>query len=297
MRHSQTYDLPFYIEKFLRFLKRDFYSEETVIGYTKDLDSFNQYIYHEYNGKILVRDISRHDLLDYLTYLHEVKRYKQSSSQRHLSTLKSFYKFLVYEMNFDDNVASKIKHKKMYTPLPELLTKEEVEHFLQTAKAYSFYFYVLYSMIYYTGSRITPIIEFQKKNVDFVNRKLYFPKVKGGRDLYLPIHELLFPLLEQFLAKHPAPTSPYVFHSPTNPERHIVADTVRIHMRKIKKAAGYKEKRITPHILRHCMATHLTIAGVSQRYLTELLGHVDLRSAYRYQQLNVEDLRDSINRI
>lgn len=295
-QHNGYYDLPFYIHEFLLYIKRNHYSPDTHKAYTRDLKVFEQFIHFRFKGTILTKDIIRHDLVSYMTFLLEQKGYKLSSIQRHLSTLKSFYKFLVYEMDFEDNVASKIRHKKVYTPLPEILNPEEVEVLLEAAKPSVFY-YTLFAVIYYTGSRITPVIQLLKKNITLDEKKLYFPRVKGGRDLYLPISDKLLPILQAYLSNHPYPDSQYVFSSPLDVEKHIDADTVRVKLRKVKNQGELKEKRVTPHILRHSMATKLTLDNVPQRTITEILGHVDMRSAYRYQQLNVENIREHLNKL
>ena len=56
-------------------------------------------------------------------------------------------------------------------------------------------------------------------------------------------------------------------------------------------------KKITPHVFRHSMATHLTVEGVQQVHLATLLGHKELRSTLRYQHLNVEQLRASLMKL
>jgi site-specific recombinase XerD len=242
----------------------------------------------------MLEQLTRNDILDYLAYLQNDKGYKPNSVYRHLSSLKSFYRFLVDELNIKENVAAKVKHQKVYTPLPPILDVQEIERLLKAAKKYSLYFYTLVSILYYTGSRITPVISLEKKNVNLKDSKIYFPKIKGGEDLYLPIHEKLMPILDFFLENHPAPAYPYVFHSPRNPGVHIDAQTVRMHINRIKKLAGI-EKRVTPHIIRHCTATHLTLAKVDQKFISSILGQKDPRSTARYQQLNVDNLRDSLN--
>lgn len=294
MYYNSNFDLPVYVNKFIKYLHRCNYSEETIYGYTADLKIFSEFIYNEYQGQVLVEQLTRNDILDYMVYLQNIKKYKPNSVYRHLSSLKSFYRFMFDELNIKDNVAARVKHQKVYIPLPPILDIEEMEKLLKTAGEYSLYFFVLLSTLYYTGSRITPVVTLLKKNVDFKDEKIYFPKIKGGEDLYLPMHEKLVPILREFIDNHPAPAYPYVFHSPRNPGESIDPQTVRMHLKKITKLAGI-EKRVTPHIIRHCTATHLTLARVEQKFIMSILGQRDLRSPARYQQLVVDNLRDSVN--
>ncbi|MYL53750.1 tyrosine-type recombinase/integrase [Pontibacillus yanchengensis] len=292
---QETFDLNLYAQKFLRHLKRQHYSEETITGYQKDLRKFSEFLYHEYKGNILTEEIQKEDILDYLGYLESLD-FKPNSVSRHLSTLKSFYKFLVYEMDFKVDVAARIKQPQIYTPLPAVLDVEEVHNLLQTAKVYSKYYYTLYSLLYYTGSRISPIRTLPKKHVDLKSKQLYLEKIKGGRDLYLPLNEVMYDILVDFLLDCRGDGSDYVFSSPRLKNQPISAYLIRTQLKKVAKYAGIT-KRVTPHILRHCTATHLTLQNVDQKFIASILGHTDLRSTARYQQLNVDNLRPTINKL
>ncbi|WLR50665.1 tyrosine-type recombinase/integrase [Bacillus tianshenii] len=295
MFHHNQFDLHIYSQKFLRHLKRQKYSDETISGYAKDLKKFNEFIFTSYEGRVFTEELQKEDILDYLTYLDE-QGLKSSSIARNLSTLKSFYKFLVYEMDFKIDVAARIKHPKVHSQLPNVLDFEEVQRLLQAAKEYSEFYHVFFSLIYYTGSRITPIRVLPKEDIDLKNKKLYLSKTKNGHDLYLPLNEKLCELLEFFLAKNEHDQSTFVFRSPRSIHQPVSASDARKNLKKIVQLAGI-EKRVTPHTLRHCTATHLTLRGVDQKYIASILGHRDLRSTARYQQLKVEDLRECVDKL
>lgn len=292
---QQNFDLPLYITKFIRHLTRQNYSQETITGYGKDLKKFSEFLFKHYSGSLLTEEIEKEDIKDFISML-DASGLKPNSVARHLSSIKSFYNFLVYEMNFPVNVGAQVKQSKLFTPLPTILTPVEIQQFLEAAKQYSMYYHVLFSLLYYTGSRLTPVITLRKKDVDMTINKVYFPKTKNGRDLHLPLHDKLSKLLDDYLYLQKSIGSEYVFPSPRSKFKPISAADVRKKMYLIKKIAGIS-KRMTPHLLRHCMATHLTILGVDQKYVASILGHVDLRATARYQQLNVDNLRPSINKI
>jgi site-specific recombinase XerD len=292
---QQQFDLPMYAQKFLRHLRRQNYSIETLKGYENDLKRFAAFLEKEYGKNLLTEEIQKEDLLDYLGVL-EREGLKPNSVSRNLSTLKSFYKFLVYEMDFKIDVAARIKQPKIYTPIPEILDFNEVQLFLKTAEGLSDFYHVFFSMLYYTGSRLTPIRTLLKKHIDSKNGKVYFSRIKRGRDLYLPLNNRLKNLLDDFLFDTRFSESPYLFPSPKVKGQPISPADVRTKMKQIAKAAGI-DKRITPHILRHCTATHLTLLDVDQKYISRILGHTDLRSTARYQQLNVENIRPAVNKL
>ena len=271
------------------------YSIETIDGYSKDLKRFKAFIKEEYHGNILTKHIQRNDILDYLKLLED-EGLKPNSIARNLSTLKSFYKFLVNEMDFQHDVATRIKHAKFHTPLPIILDEKEMELLLNTAKTYSSFYHALYSLLYYTGSRLTPVRTILREHIDLRNRKIYFEKVKSGRDLYLPLGQDIFNILNKFMLETKHQQHKYLFNSPKFSNSAISAADTRVTLKKVCALAGIT-KNVTPHTIRHCTATHLTLKGVGQKYISEILGHTDLRSTARYQQLNVEDLRPSINEL
>jgi site-specific recombinase XerD len=205
------FNLPHLQQKFIRHLKRHGYSPETLIGYEKDLLKFGKFISNLYQGAILIEEIGKDDLQDYIEYLRE-ENYSPNTIARNISTLKSFFNYLVSELNFKVNPAGKIKTPQPYTPLPEILTLEEIESFLKMSKKYSSVLFVFLSCIYYTGSRLTPIRLLLKQNVYLDEKRIYFPRIKGGRDLHLPIHPKLQIILEEYLYQLRS-ESEYVFPS------------------------------------------------------------------------------------
>ncbi|WP_171005660.1 tyrosine-type recombinase/integrase [Bacillus sp. E(2018)] len=289
----ERFDLHYYTRKFIRHLERNFKSEETIKGYSADLKKFNAFIYDAYDGDVSLEQLTIEDLYDYFDFVKE-KGFKMNTIARHLSTLKSFYRFLFDEMKFRDNIAARIKHPVVFTPVPELLTSLELLQLLNEAKKQGLYYFTVFAVLIYTGSRVTAVSRLSKKDVDLEKKQMYFAKIKGGRDLKIPIHEDLVPILEVYLQSHPAPESEYLFHSPKSMDMAIGVQNIRLRLKKAAKKADIK-KRVTPHVLRHGFATQLTIANVPQVHVAELLGHTDLRSTKRYQHLHVEDLREPIN--
>ncbi|MFB6468991.1 tyrosine-type recombinase/integrase [Cytobacillus sp. Hz8] len=107
----------------------------------------------------------------------------------------------------------------------------------------------------------------------------------------MPLHPRLTVIMERYLEQYKGNGSPYVFQSPKVKNTPISACEIRINLRKAAEAAGIT-KRVTPHILRHSVTTHLTVLGVEQVFIAAVLGHIDLRSTSRYQHLCVDNLRE-----
>lgn len=295
MFQTNNFDVHIYSKKFLKHITRQNYSEETIVGYTKDLQKFCQFIYVEYEGNILTEEITKEDIQDYLAFLQSMG-FKPNSVARHLSTLKSLYKFLVHEMNFEKNAAGAIKHPKKYTPLPSALSEEELENLFSIIENDSTYYETLFKLMYTTASRITALRTLPKEHIDLKKRKVYFSKVKYGKELYLPLNDVIAGVLERHLFDQRNDGSTFLFPSQKFINKPISAATIRNQLSSYRKLAGI-ERHITPHMIRHTTATHLTLKKVHQKEIASILGHSDLRSTALYQHLDVDDLRDSVNHL
>lgn len=290
-----NFDLPIYMKKFFRHLRKNNYSLETINGYEKDLRKFTTFMYDLYDGYILTEEISKDDILEYLDFLRD-QTYKPNSIARYFSSVRSLYKYLVIELDFKMNPTIGITTRNVYVPLPDILDTDEMELLLSTAKEHSELHHVLLSLIYYTGSRITAARTLSKQNIDLKNNKIYFPRIKGSRDLYLPLHSILQDLLDDYMRNTRHNGSEYLFPSPKFTNKPISAGDIRVNLKKIARKCNIT-KRVTPHVIRHCTATHLTLLGVDQKYIASVLGHTDSRSTARYQHLNVEDLRPAMEKL
>lgn len=279
---------------FLEHLERMEYSSETKSGYEKDLEFFSRYmIKRRGNEEILVQQISKEDILGFMD-LGKQMGHAPNTIGRRVSTIKSFYKYLVYELDYPIDLAARIKLPKKYIPLRDILSESEVQRLLDYTARVDRMYHLLYAILYYTGSRLTPVRTLERRNVLLEQGILYFPMVKGGKDLYLPIHNKLMELFEIYFHDQKRGNGKYVFPSPKFPTQPISAADIRLKLKKHSRGADI-EKHVIPHSIRHSTATHLTIKKVDQRTIASILGHSDLRSTMRYQHLAIEHLREPIN--
>lgn len=268
---------------------------ETYDGYEKDLKCFKQFFVKGEMGRdFAVGEVGKEDLLRFMDD-GKARGNKASTVGRRLSTLKSFYKFLVYELDYPVDVAARIRMPRVYVPLTKVLTEDEVRRLLAASLCMSPCYHLLFSVLYYTGSRLSPVRTLERSHVRLEERVIYFPKVKGGKDLYLPLHDHLIGLFEVYFEERFLETEKYVFPSSKFPTQPLSPSDIRNKLRSAARLAGLDASSLTPHTLRHCTATHLTIKKVPQHTIASILGHADLRSTMRYQHLAVDHLREPIN--
>lgn len=109
-------------------------------------------------------------------------------------------------------------------------------------------YHLLFSVLYYTGARLTPVRVFERSYINLDEGLIYFPKVKGGKDLYLPLHEQLLGQFEQYFANHFTKENPYVFPSNRCSNQPLSASDIRNKLRWATSHAGL-DSSITPHTL------------------------------------------------
>lgn len=282
------------VQMFLQYLEGEMYSSETLLSYKKDLESFKRFMVKKIDEiDFSLEVVRKEELLDFMEDGRQ-QGHQTSTIGRRISTLKSFYKFLVYELDFPENVAIGIRVPKEEIPLGKILTEDEVKRLLQSAQLLNPSYHLLFSVLYYTGAYLTPVQNLERDHVDLVNGTIYFPKVKGGKELYLPLHNQLKEQFEVYFAEHLIKGNPYVFPSSRRSNQPLSASDIRNKLRLAASQAGL-ESSISPHMLRHCRAMHLTDRNVPQRTIANILGHSDLRSTMRYQDLTAAHLKDSLN--
>lgn len=124
---DKTENLVFFRAKFLEYLEKELnYSNYTVTNYARDLDNFAKYL-DQNNLDFLTLD--RTNLRAYLKYLDE-SNLKNSTISRHLSSLRSFYNFLVNENVINSNIFTTIRNPKIEKKLPNFLSMVELQELL-----------------------------------------------------------------------------------------------------------------------------------------------------------------------
>lgn len=142
------------VKSFVQYLGRNNYSMETISGYERDLKSFKHFIMKEKErSNFPMEEILKHDLLRFMDAGRE-KGHKTNTIARRISTLKSFYKYLVYELDYPFDVAASIRVPKAYIPLPPILTENELKLLLRKAQGLSSLNHLLFSTLYFTGFTI-----------------------------------------------------------------------------------------------------------------------------------------------
>jgi len=294
LKHNPLYS---YQDLFLKYLSavRRLAPNTYDRSYRYDLNSFVTFI-----GKRAIADlkqIDKSDIRDYISWCR-ANRLSSRSISRRISTLKSFFRFLLAENYIDSDPTSMIKHPKQGRILPKALTINDVDALLETSeklarsKPLEARNHVMLHLLYGTGLRVSELVKLPL--VSF-NRHSGNLRVlgKGSKERLVPIGEQAGILLEEYL-DHVRPqllrgkTSPALFV--TLRGKAMTRNRYWQIMKDIVRKAGIN-KNTSPHALRHSFATHLLENGADLRSVQLMLGHSDISTTQFYTHIERSRLK------
>lgn len=263
------------------------YSDHTFISYKTDLDEYKEYL----NGKD-VRNTDYKFIRGYLTYMFD-KKYEKKTISRHISTLRSFYKYLLSENIIKKNPMVLISNPKLDKKLPNFLYYDELEILLNIpdrSTVLGLRDALILELLYSTGIRVSELINIKLKDINRSNRKILILG-KGSKERYVLYGEVLDNLLDIYLKESRSKLNKNSEYLILNKNGNKITDRgVRLIIEKILKK-GSLDFHVSPHTLRHTFATHMLENGADLKSVQELLGHENLSTTQVYTHVTNERLR------
>ncbi len=273
-------------------------SENTVNNYSFDISFFINYLTEE--KKIIdIRSVNEEAVEGYIYFLRNRKNknkdyYSVKSINRYISTLKSFFKFLVSEKAIDRNPTEIIETPKMARNLPQVLSVKEIDSLLgktDNSDVLGLRDRAMMEVMYASGLRVSEVINLEVQNI-LSGEGILRIFGKGSKERIVPIGSSAIQYLQKYFDK----SRPYL-------KKPFSDDTVFLNHRgrkmsrmavwniisKYAKLAGIS-KAIHPHTLRHSFATHLLEGGADIRIIQEMLGHSDISTTQIYTHVDREYL-------
>jgi len=277
------------IKGFTTYLELIDRSQETVRGYSIELKSFNNFVTVKHNCPVYLEDVSLQDLEDYL--LHEKERGAASSSRsRSLYILRSFYNYCCKKDLCTKNIASLLEPVKIKQKERAFITEGEFE---QLAKAIEQpVIRTVVQAMFYTGGRISEMINLKLDDVDLENKVLHIIDGKGGKDRDVPINDKLHQILTHYL-KHIREADSDRFFALARTGK-VSASYINRCIHDAVDELGW-EKDISAHVLRHSFGSNLLEKGASVVSIQKLLGHSSLRVTSRYLHQDTDKLSEAVN--
>lgn len=282
-----------YINNFLDYLRYEkHFSDYTVINYHKDLEKFLLFLSNKRIDNIKSIDVKV--LREYLIFMHNEQLSKRTIC-RHISTLRSFFKFLVRKKIIDNNPTTLISNPKTDKVLPKFLYNEELDTLLNTPDTSTIVGIrdaLILELFYSTGIRVSELSNLEIKDINFSDKKILILG-KGNKERIVLYGDKCTKLLNLYLNK----SRPNLIKNNDNPylfvglkKDRLNENAIRIILNKILKESGIDVK-LSPHVIRHTFATDLLNNGADLRTVQELLGHENLKTTEVYTHITNERLK------
>ena len=262
-----------YIEKGL--------SKNTVHSYENDINSFSKWSL-KYLGQP-IKKLLKADVNQYISFLFK-QGLKSSSVNRKISTIKSFYIYLIKKKIITFSPVEDISMPKKETYLPVSMSEIEVEKLLNSPKLninIERRDKAMIEMLYATGMRISELVNLKLTDID--NKRLVVKVLgKGKKERLIPYGEAAADALNSYLNDREKSNIKETFLSNrgTKITRGAFWNRIKIYLNRENLKAS-----ISPHTLRHAFATHLLNRGADLRSVQILLGHSDLSTTQIYTHI------------
>lgn len=253
-------------------------SPNTVKAYTADIEGFYEFLRHR---GVTLRDASSSDISDYII---SVSDYLSKRSQaRLLSSLNSFFDYLVSEGERKDNPSSAVDSPKLGKYLPVVLSIEEVRAILKAAPNERDR--AILEVLYGCGLRVSEVCSLK---ISEVYLKDMFVKVmgKGSKERLVPMAPSTASAIMDYLSVRPGSDAGCEDVLFLNRFGRALSRVAVFKMVKSVALVAGVDKNLSPHTFRHSFATHLIENGADLRVVQEMLGHESILTTEIYTHVD-----------
>ncbi|HOB23347.1 MAG: tyrosine-type recombinase/integrase [Flavobacteriales bacterium] len=283
------------IERFLEYISVERrYSPNTVISYEKDLKDFSKFLLETEAHQ----DFSKVDKKIIRNFMVELSEHQISkrSINRKLSSLRSFFLFLLKVGEIKSTPLENIQSLKFYAEKQIPFSKEEMGH-LEVLdvqpKNGSLLKELIVETLYQTGMRRAELCNLLFENVDFSQKEI---KVigKGNKTRIIPVSDSLLQRFEMYLEERKPLKDNDIYFFVNEKGKKLYDKFVYSAVNSYLSLVTSKTKK-SPHILRHSFATHVLENGAEISKVKKLMGHSSLASTQVYTDANIEQLKKVFN--
>lgn len=305
--------LPKSVDDFLNYLKNiKGRSLQTIRGYKSDLsllfkflvgvkenqEDFDKVDISEVNDEF-IKNITLTDLYDFLNYIENNRSNGAYSRKRKVAAIKSFFKFLYSKIKvINEDITVELEAPKTEKRLPIYLTLDQsitVLNSMDKGKKNYYRDYCILTLFLNCGMRLSELCGIK---LDKINGDTLTIIGKGDKERIVYLNDDCLKAINNYLRnrdgiKSTEENKKYLFLS--NLGKPISKRSVEVLVKKHIENAGFRDKKYTPHKLRHTAATMYYKNGADIRSLQEILGHEDISTTQIYVHVDDETLRNIAN--
>jgi integrase/recombinase XerD len=267
-----------HLKTFYLYLKGKRLSESTLKTYTHSIAEY--LLYRSKDREIDLRSIEEH-----AENVLVSKNKSISTHRQYISAMKHYLTFIHSELVLDFAAIAPKSDKR----LPNVLSHAEVIALIRVTK--NIKHRICIALLYSSGLRIGELIGLTLRDLDINRKMLKVSKGKGRKDRYVPIAEVMLPLLQNYITTYAPKT--YLIEGLDSGKQYSPVSIRKFLARSCR--AAHITKHVTPHTLRHSYATHLLENGTDIRYIQVLLGHSSPETTMIYTHVQSQDLKKITN--
>lgn len=271
--------LPFAID-YLNVLMRERYSNNTLKEYHGKFMQFAKAMLPK-----MCDTITEDEVNDYITQISQEK-VSESLINTTINAIKFYYQKVIYLPEFK---IERIRRPRKAMLLPKVLSVEEVDRMLRATEnlKHTTLLYALYGH----GLRLNEVLHLRLEDIMWERNQLFIKAGKGKKDRYITMSQEFKLILSTYA--HEYKPRHWLFEGHDQVSQYSERSVQQV----VKQAAQKAKinKRVTPHTLRHCYATHLVDAGTQLPYIKELLGHKDIKTTMIYTHITTASIEKVIS--
>ena len=269
-------------------------SDNTIESYMRDLAQFAHYVLRMYD--VPPKRVEMEMIRNYMSRLYEQGREK-SSQARALSSIKSFFNYLLLEEVIDSSPAELIEAPKSSRPLPDTLSVDEIDRLIRSIDASTtkgLRDQAILEVLYSCGLRVSELCDLRLGDLFFGEG--YIRVIgKGNKQRLVPVSGMARDRIQLYMeVRNKAHRKEEILFL-NNRGKKLTRVMIFTIIKQAAQRAGI-DKTISPHTFRHSFATHLLEGGANIRQVQELLGHENILTTEIYTHLDNSHLRQTLEK-
>ena len=293
-----------YLEQFYEMLIAEkALSKNSVAAYKSDLTHFANILAKQ---KIALPSANASDIRGYITLLGK-QSISARSSARKLSSIRSYYDFLISEQIITNNPTSNVELPRYSKASPKILTVEDIKQLINSLNTSStpedIRIKAMIHLLYASGMRVSELVSLKLSSlrIDHAKQQIsnhFTISGKGNKERMVIISQSALGSLTEYLEHHQLfivneKSALFLFPSPSA-SGHMTRQNFALLLKKAANGANIPTEKISPHIIRHSFASHLLKGGADLRVIQELLGHSNISTTQIYTHVANKHLADTV---